>query len=180
MRLGRFSDRSRYVRRRDENDELRAAHNVLHLSRCDDRGRQLYTREKAIAMRVVHGLRDVRLIRPQPHLVGIPRQPIGERGTPCTGAQHSALHRDAPVTLRSSRCAHHVVRGGCWPTPSLLALLKRCSSPRRSRPMLARCVKNTNSATIIEAMKNGSEIATPLKKKANGSARAALSDATLT
>src|SRR5688500_11022177 len=74
----------------------------------------------------------IRLIRPESHLVSIPGEQVGERRSPSPRSHH--------------RCTHQT-----W----FAFFTKRCSSPRRKRPMFARCVQNTNAATSRLARKTG-------------------------
>src|SRR5207237_8292266 len=75
---------------------------------------------------------DVGFIRPKRDFVSVAREKISQRGTPRPGSNDCATHQDAASFFT-----------------------KRCSSPRRSRPMLARCVQNTNSAMTRLAMNTG-------------------------
>src|SRR6266403_2088114 len=80
----------------------------------------------------VDGLHHVGLVGPKPHVVPVTRQKIRQRGAPRTGSDHRATHQ---VTLSF--------------------FTNRSSSPRRRRPILARCVQNTKAAMITLAMKTG-------------------------
>src|SRR6266700_1540003 len=83
-------------------------------------------------MLLVDGLHHVGLVGPKPHAVPVTRQKIRQRGAPRTGSDHRATHQG-----------------------SLSFFTNRCSSPRRRRPILARCVQNTKAAMITLAMKTG-------------------------
>src|SRR5688500_11878128 len=99
---------------------------------------------------------DVGLARPEPHVVAVSREHVRQRRPPRSAAD--------------DRAARHVV---AFLRP------KRCSSPRRKRPMFARCVQKTKSAMITLTVKSGartpSRIAIPI-----GSTTAAASDASET
>src|SRR5258706_14507947 len=80
----------------------------------------------------VDGLNHVGLVGPKPYVVPVTRQKIRQRGAPRTGSDHRATHQ-----------------------VSLSFFTNRSSSPRRRRPILARCVQNTKAAMITLAMKTG-------------------------
>src|SRR5437016_2224827 len=100
---------------------------------------------------------DVGFVRPKRNLVSVPREKISQRGTPRPGPHDCAAHQDAASFFT-----------------------KRCSSPRRSRPMFVRCVQNTNSAMITLATKTGERGSRYRARIAIGSTTAPRRDARLT
>src|SRR5687767_2456022 len=80
----------------------------------------------------VDRLHDVRLVRPQRDPAAVPRQQVGEGGSPRTGAYHGGAHHPGGVFLPN-----------------------RGSSPRLRRAMFDRWVQKTNAATTALTTNSG-------------------------
>ena len=132
-RSRRARDRSEHVRRRREQHELRTAARAFQIRVRDHPIMQPRpSQEGRVLVLRVHRGDDLRLARPERDAVIVPREQIGERGPPRPSANNRASHQVAGLARR-----------------------KRFSSPRRSRPMLVRCVQNTNTVITAHAIAIG-------------------------
>src|SRR6185437_8097223 len=122
-----------HVRWRGEQHERRAIERRLEPVVCADPGRQHGPGKKSrIGVSRVDCFDHIRLEGPEGDLVPVARKEIGERRAPRTGTNDGALHHAGGEPRRN-----------------------RCSSPRSSRPMLARWVQNTKSATSTLSASTG-------------------------
>src|SRR5439155_1727600 len=140
-------DITQVVRWRGIDDHARAIQRGRLIVRRDDARVQLHAGEKTpVLVAVVDRFGDVWLVRPQSDLVSAAGEQIGERGAPCAGPYHRAARHakraatsTASTTTRPMATIAVVERVGAPPFPN------RFSSPRRSRPMFARCVQKTKT-----------------------------------
>src|SRR6476646_11053456 len=104
----------------------------------------------------VDGFHDIGFVGPEPDVVPVPRQQVRQRCTPGTRAHYRAAHQVA-----------------------VSFFTKRCSSPRRNRPMFARCVQKTKMTITTLAMNTGDRGSLSQARIANGRTAAETSDARL-
>src|SRR2546423_5251986 len=85
--------------------------------------------EAGIVLPGVDAFHHSRLERPELYVVSVAHEQVRQCRAPRACAQHCASHQDVASFFTN-----------------------RCSSPRRSRPILARWVQNTNAAMTTLAM----------------------------